>query len=254
MATYVEVDSDQFKAFLVAQGFSESIAHNEVVFVKRYEAYPELMVKVFTSIKIGEDTARDCGSDAIRVVAVFDNNIKSFGIGKFARVYRTTSQESVHQRTLSRIEEAFARCKEWRDKQVEGRKAEALPVKSKHVVGVVCPPENNCDYVRCQNDRYRREDAEDVRKTFDAIVSNHVGRLGEVIRATVKVIKRFPWSDRFLFTMQDDVGHVLTFWTKKDLLQLNETYDIHGRVKGFNTFRNIKQTELTEVVGKRVVL
>lgn len=114
-ARYVEINSEKLELFLQGKGFNRSLQHNEVVY--SFAMSGARIVKVYTSIRVNDDTARGCGEDAIRVVAIYDNGNKSFGIAKLPRVYRTGSQEKVHQRVAERIDDAIKRCNEWLQKQ-----------------------------------------------------------------------------------------------------------------------------------------
>jgi hypothetical protein len=110
---FVEVNSERMEAFLQSKGFERTTFGDEVVYFRKHDKYPKLQVKVYTSIRIGSSAARGCGADAIRVVAIFDDGKKSFGVGKFPRVYRTGTEEGVFERTLLRMKEAYQRCNDW---------------------------------------------------------------------------------------------------------------------------------------------
>src|SRR5271154_1451368 len=117
MAHYTTIDSATFETFLRDKGFERTVSQNEVVYVLSYKGGSNLKVKVYTTITTGEATARACAADAIRCVVVWDNGTKSFGVGKFPKVLRTTSQAAVHERVSERIELALARCAEWLKEQ-----------------------------------------------------------------------------------------------------------------------------------------
>lgn len=117
MAHYVEVDSADFEAWLQSKGFARSVFHNEVVYSKPSQDVPGATVKVYTSSSTDASVARDVGKDAIRIVAIFEKDGKVYPIYKGARVYRTTSQDSVKERTLIRITEAITRITEWKKEQ-----------------------------------------------------------------------------------------------------------------------------------------
>lgn len=224
MAHYTEIDSEVFKTFLVAQGFVEGIANEEVVYGKRFSPNPDLVIKVYTSIRSQCAAARDVGKDAIRVVVIFDNGKKTFGVGKFSRVYRTTSQESVHERTLDRINQALARCEQWcaeqQGKRVGPRieQATLIPV-----------PEPVTD------------------------PSSWVGVIGDVLRLTVKVTSRKPYGSKFIFTMYDRIGNAYVYWSERDVLRVDEVYDIGCKIKSHNVFAGVRQTVVVDCKGKRVV-
>jgi hypothetical protein len=129
-------------------------------------------------------------------------------------VYRTGSQEGVFERVKDRIAQANERCDQWIAEQV-ARNTTLAP-----------SPEPKGD---------------------------HVGAIGDKVRLTLTVVARKAWKDRFLFTMKDEAGHTFTYWTNKDVLQPNETYDIGAEIRAHNVFAGVKQTELTACAGKRVV-
>lgn len=108
---YVELNSAKFESFLKHKGFvRETIdSGKEIVYSFCHEYNPNVRVKVYTSIVSGAKTARSVGKDAIRIVCIFDDGSKSFGIAKMPRVYRTGNQEKVEERTLERMREAY-RC------------------------------------------------------------------------------------------------------------------------------------------------
>jgi len=112
---YVEVDSMKFEKFLQEKGFVKNKTDfgKEVVYSFCHEYNPNIRVKVYTSITEGVKVARSIGSDAIRVVCIFDNGNRSFGIAKLPRVYRTGSQQKVEARTLERMREAYKLGSSW---------------------------------------------------------------------------------------------------------------------------------------------
>lgn len=126
---FVKLDSVTFFAFFTAHGFERlpktRNSGEEVVFIRRHNHNRNLMVKVYSSVKDGAGEARACGADAIRIVAIFDNGQRSFGVGKFPRIYRTAPpdmedderQVHVQKRVLDRMREAYARCNEWLKQQ-----------------------------------------------------------------------------------------------------------------------------------------
>lgn len=132
-AHYVEIDTASFEEFLMKHGFSRSRFNNEVVYEKAFDAKnPNLKIKVFTSGSVGEQTAREVGQDAIRVVAIFEKGERFYPIFKGKRVHRTTSLESVCERTLERIAAANARCEEWLVDQA-ARFPPPVQIRSQHI-------------------------------------------------------------------------------------------------------------------------
>lgn len=219
------VNSADFEKFLSDKGFVRTESGDEVVYVKDHDQVSHLIIKVYTSIRIGAKAARAVGEDAIRVCALFVKDEKTFGVGKFARVYRTGNQEGVFERTASRIEEATARCDEWLKEQA----AKVRPSLN------VNPP------------RYG---------VVERISGQHIGEVGQELALTLKVIKRLgPYANgNYLFKMVDRADNTYIFWSNKNVIQENEVYDMHGTVKGHNSFNGLKQTELTNCRGKRVVV
>ena len=228
MANYTEIDSAAFEEFLSSQGFERGVANNEVVYSLRYLDTP-LYIKLYTSISTDASTARECGADAVRCVVVGRNGERTWGVGKFSRVYRTTSQASVHERVSSRIDAAFARCKEWCEEQKNKR-------------------------AQINSERTTKAEAPGQRSSSSDATGSHLGALNDNLRLTVRVICRKEHNGKFLFTMKDEYLHTLIYWSLRDVLQVGETYNIGCKVVGFNSFAGIKQTIISEVVGKRVVI
>jgi len=112
---YVEVDSVKFEKFLKEKGFVKNKTEfgKEVVYSFCHKNNPNIVVKVYTSITEGVKVARSVGSDTIRVVCIFNDGKKSFGIAKMPRVYRTGSQQKVEARTLERMREAYKLGSSW---------------------------------------------------------------------------------------------------------------------------------------------
>lgn len=87
---------------------------NELVYYRRHHAHPDLLVKVYTSLPRTGGDARPNGSDAIRVVAIFESPGRgNFGIYKAVRVHRTGTVEGVIERTLERMREAYSYIHTW---------------------------------------------------------------------------------------------------------------------------------------------
>ena len=68
---------------------------------------PRYRVVVYTSIARGQQGARGCGEDAIRVVVTFEGPDGPRGIWKTKRVHRTGSVEATLGRMLERAREAY---------------------------------------------------------------------------------------------------------------------------------------------------
>lgn len=112
-ARYVEVRRETLEGFLRSKHFERAVQASEVVYLFRHQKDPRVVVKVYTSLKVGARYARGCGEDAIRVATVFDDGQRSFGVGKFPKVLRTGSEQLVLDRVYSRIREAYLRGSEF---------------------------------------------------------------------------------------------------------------------------------------------
>jgi len=115
MANFVAVPAEAIEEFLQSKKFVRSVQRNEVVYSRTSVRHPDVHIKVYTSVKQGQDQVRAAGKDAIRVCVVFDNGRKSFGVGKFPPVLRVHSVESVLGRLWQRLQQASTRGNEWID-------------------------------------------------------------------------------------------------------------------------------------------
>lgn len=105
---YIEVPAESLKGMLAAKGFTEMVVNKEVVYERANHIDPNLKVRVYTSLAVGEEKARKCGGDAIRCCLVFNRFGKTWGIAKAKRVYRSGKLEDVLDRTLERAREMYA--------------------------------------------------------------------------------------------------------------------------------------------------
>lgn len=132
-ASYVAVPAQAIEDFLVGMKFERTIQREEVVYQRRSTRNPDVMMKVFTSIRTGRSAVRACGKDSIKVAVVFETPRKSFGIGKFPPVFRVASIESVLRRLRERLMDASKRANEWidgqakRDEEFRARRTSSLP-------------------------------------------------------------------------------------------------------------------------------
>lgn len=119
---FVEVSRETLESFLVSKGFRRDVQNHEVVYIRDHHIDPNVKVKVYTTLSVGAEQARNCGDDAIRVVTIFDNGRgKSFGVGKFPKLLRTApaalpESERVQvllDRLHERMREAYARANEF---------------------------------------------------------------------------------------------------------------------------------------------
>lgn len=116
MANFVQVPAGPIEDWLQKKGFERTVQRQEVVYVRRSRRDRAVQLKVYTSIRLGQQAVRGRGKDAIRVCVVFDNGRRSFGIGKFSPVFRVTSTESVLRRLEERLRSAALRGNEWMDR------------------------------------------------------------------------------------------------------------------------------------------
>jgi hypothetical protein len=124
MANFIAVPAQDLEAFLQKKGYSRTKQRDEVVYIKRSQVDPSLMIKVYTSIRDGATAVRAAGRDAIRCCVVWDNGSRSFGVGKFQPVMRVHSVQSVLDRLNIRLTEAVQRAKEWLQEQADKRQRE----------------------------------------------------------------------------------------------------------------------------------
>jgi len=114
MADFIDVPAKDLEDFLQKHSFTRGKQGNEVVYVRRSTVDPNLMLKVYTSIRDGQVVARASGRDSIKVCVVWDDGRgKSFGVGRFPPVFRVTSVASVLERLDLKLKEAVLRAKEW---------------------------------------------------------------------------------------------------------------------------------------------
>jgi hypothetical protein len=106
---YVVVSRESIEGFLRSKHFERTVQATEVVYLFRHRRDPRVVVKVYTSLRVGARTARGRGEDAIRVATVFDDGQRSFGVGKFPKILRTGSEQLILDRMYSRIREAYLR-------------------------------------------------------------------------------------------------------------------------------------------------
>jgi hypothetical protein len=121
MRGFVPVPASAIRERLAAAGFLFIVAsHGEEVYQRVHDRDPRYVVKVYSSITRGAGEVRECGEDAIRVVALFTDNrfhypAKVIPIFKATRVHRTGSVEAVLDRMIERAREAYAACNSHRN-------------------------------------------------------------------------------------------------------------------------------------------
>jgi hypothetical protein len=115
-ARFVPVPATAIRSRLAGAGFTLiPAARGEEVYERKHDRDPRYVIHVFSSIQRGAEEVRDCGDDAIRVVALFvDGKFHSpprtVPIFKATRVYRTGTVDGVLDRMIERAREAYAAC------------------------------------------------------------------------------------------------------------------------------------------------
>lgn len=113
---FVPVPAAAIRQRLAAAGFRLIDAPSgEEVYERAHNSDPRYAIKVYSSIQRGADEVRECGEDAIRVVALFTDSrfhwpAKVIPIFKATRVHRTGSVEAVLDRMIERAREAYGAC------------------------------------------------------------------------------------------------------------------------------------------------
>jgi hypothetical protein len=217
--SFIQLDTAATESFLSGLGFSRTVSNNEVVFEKAHEKEANLITKVYTSIRVDSNEARDVGKDAVRISSLYVGKDKTYGIFRGKRVHRSGSQSAVQDRILSRLADASKRCDEWLMEREAKRTVVQQPIKN---------------------------DLPSAPQSF----SKRIGNLNEEMKARLTVIKRMTWNDKFLFTLNDNEGNVITYWSDKDLLKVDAVYDLRFVVAGWNLYRGVVQTNVKNVFGK----
>lgn len=113
---FVAVPAAAIRERLVAAGFHlVPDTRGEEVYDRVHDRDGRYTVRVYSSIQRGAAEARDCGEDAIRVVALFADAqfhwpARVVPIFKATRVHRMGSVEAVLVRLIERAREAYAAC------------------------------------------------------------------------------------------------------------------------------------------------
>ena len=122
MSRFIQVPAAAIRERLTAAGFSLLPANiGEEVYVRAHNRDARYTVKVYSSIQRGASEVRDCGEDAIRVVATWvDDRFcwppRERPIFKSARVHRVGTTEKVLDRMIDRAREAYEACNKHRVK------------------------------------------------------------------------------------------------------------------------------------------
>lgn len=122
MSRFVQVPAAAIRERLTAAGFTLITARSgEEIYVRAHDRDPQYTIKVYSSIQRGDEGVRECGEDAIRVVALHVDSKFSWPprerpIFKSSRVYRAGTVEGVLDRMIERAREAYAACNKHRTK------------------------------------------------------------------------------------------------------------------------------------------
>lgn len=92
-------------------------------------------------------------------------------------------------------------------------------------------------------------------KTNSRCNSSFVGEIGHIVKLKdVVLIRRHgPYQGKSFLVFKDSKGNQLTYWTKEDQFQVNESYDLHGVVKNHKKFQGVCQTELSNLDSERIL-
>ena len=127
MRGFVPVPASAIRQRLAAAGVRlAQVDHGyEEVYDRAHDKDARYSVRVYSSIQQGSEGVRDCGSDAIRVVALFADSRfhyppRTEAIFKATRVHRTGSVEAVLDRMIERAREAYAACNSHRNGGTHG--------------------------------------------------------------------------------------------------------------------------------------
>lgn len=101
-AKYVPVTELEFDSIFLEKGWQKTVqpGSKEITYTKNLKTKPHVCVKVYSSVKVESGLGRDCGKDAIRVVAV--DMAKNKGLVKVSRVYRVPGwQNRLKERVIT---------------------------------------------------------------------------------------------------------------------------------------------------------
>jgi hypothetical protein len=123
-ARFVAVPASAIRERLAAAGFHLIPSPSgEEVYERSHDRDARYTVKVYSSIHRGAAEVRECGSDAIRVVAIFADSkfhwpARVVPIFKATRVHRAGTVDAVLDRMIERAREAYAACNDHRSGKV----------------------------------------------------------------------------------------------------------------------------------------
>lgn len=134
MSKYYPVSIEEMRDFLrVEKGWREVQSNfqniKETVFEYPLRDYPQIVVKVYSGIKIANGQSRGCGKDAIRVCAV--NTATNTGWISTSRVYRVEGwKANLKAKICEVINAAGDRARQYKINQIKNA---ARPIAQKHV-------------------------------------------------------------------------------------------------------------------------
>lgn len=97
----------------------------------------------------------------------------------------------------------------------------------------------------------------EVRKAVDSILydsspSQYVGNIGDRITVDLKILSAIPNETKYgtstFHVMEDKDGNQYVWNSSSKTLQVNNFYTLRGTIKGYDTYKGIKQTILTRCV------
>lgn len=126
MASFVPIKLSQIQDFLTGKAgkVERRVQGREVVLYVENPQEIDLRVEIFTSVTDGEEEVRQAGSDAIRVLAVYDDMCgKRFPLvqkGESTRVLRVGSVESILERIYEAAVDHMKRTILWSRNKAQG--------------------------------------------------------------------------------------------------------------------------------------
>ena len=113
MANFISIPSHEIETFLQNLKFERGVQGQEVTYSRRSKRNPDVVLKVYTSIRVDSSAVRSAGRDSIKVCVIFDARNRSFGIGRFPPVLRVHSIKNTLDRLFERLHEATKRANQW---------------------------------------------------------------------------------------------------------------------------------------------
>ena len=111
MGTFKEPTLEEFDGLLKAsKGWTKAISGKEFVYDYEMTRFPNIVIKVLTSIRVENNSARRVGKDAIRVFVIRKVGDKFRGYAKQIRVNRTMNwRDNVKKAFMKQRDGIFAR-------------------------------------------------------------------------------------------------------------------------------------------------